>query len=75
MSSVWFVTIERATAAEQKGEIFVTASPSVHVKTSKHILNVGRARPSCFRRKLSCVKTSSEGKKKSFQTEVKNRKE
>lgn len=74
MSSVWFVTIERTTVAEQKEEIFVTASPSVHVKTSKHILKIGRARASWFRRKLSHLKTC-EMKKKSFQTEVRNRKE
>ena len=53
MSSAWFVTIARTTNTEQYEEILVTDSPSVHVKASKHSRSVGRARTSCFRRKLS----------------------
>jgi putative IMPACT (imprinted ancient) family translation regulator len=51
-SSILFVNIARTTKAPQKEETFVMASPSVHVKASKHICSAGRARPWCFKMKL-----------------------
>jgi hypothetical protein len=51
-SSTLFVDIARTTKAAENGETFVTVSPSVHVKASRHICNAGMARPLCVRRKL-----------------------
>ena len=42
----------RTTKAAENEETFVTASPSVHVKASRHIFKAGRARPLCVQRKL-----------------------
>lgn len=42
----------RTTKAAENEETFVTASPTFHVKASRHIFKAGRARPLCVQRKL-----------------------